>query len=219
MRKQWVCGFAVLLLLACNNPSGKSKSGAATEAQATEVKTEDSRTFDELFTAITPEEITDNIFQLVGKDFSVITAGTSGGFNSMTASWGGVGILFNRPVAWCFLRANRYTLELIEKEQRYTLSYFPEEHKEQVLFFGSKSGRNTDKMKETTLTPMQTPSGNGTYREARLILECRLSGVTSVSPDDFYSQDAKDFINEGYADAKAYHKLVFGDIIHVWIRK
>ncbi|MDR0715016.1 MAG: flavin reductase [Bacteroidales bacterium] len=175
--------------------------------------------FDELFKAISPEEVTDNIFNLTGKDFTVITSGKASLFNSMTASWGGVGILFNKPVTWCFLRANRYTLEIIKEELTYTMSYFPDEYKEQVLFFGSKSGRDTDKMKETTLTSIQTPGGNTTYKEARLVLECKLIEITTVNPDDFYTQEAKDFITEAYLEAKAYHKLVFGDITNVWIRK
>jgi flavin reductase (DIM6/NTAB) family NADH-FMN oxidoreductase RutF len=175
--------------------------------------------FDELFTSISPEEITDNVFKLVGKDFTVITAGKESHFNSMTASWGGVGILFNKPVTWCSLRANRYTLEIMKKEQTYTLSYFADEYKDQVLFFGSKSGRDTDKMKETTLTPVQTPTGDITYKEARLILECKLVELTTVSPDDFYNQEDKDFIRGGYEEAKEYHKLMFGEITNVWVRK
>jgi flavin reductase (DIM6/NTAB) family NADH-FMN oxidoreductase RutF len=174
--------------------------------------------FNELFTEISPEEISDNIFKLVGKDYTVITAGKEEHFNSMTASWGGVGILFNKPVAWGMLRANRYTLEIMKQEETYTLSYFPDEYKEQVLFFGSKSGRDTDKMKEMTLTPIQTPSGKMTYREARLVLECKIMEVTTVSPEDYYEQEAREFVVGGYEETGEYHKLVFGEILGVWVR-
>jgi flavin reductase (DIM6/NTAB) family NADH-FMN oxidoreductase RutF len=212
MKKTFLVILTVISLFSCSNQGKKDE-------QKIEPESLKDMTFEELFTGISPEEITDNVFKLVGKDFTVITAGKEAHFNSMTASWGGVGILFNKPVAWCFLRANRYTLEIIKKEHTYTLSYFPDEYKEQVLFFGSKSGRDTDKMKETTLTPVQTPSGNTTYKEARLVLECELSELTTVSPDDFYSQEAKDFIQGGFDEAKEFHKLVFGDITQVWIRK
>jgi flavin reductase (DIM6/NTAB) family NADH-FMN oxidoreductase RutF len=177
------------------------------------------KSFDELFKSISPEEITDNVFKLVGKDFTVITAGKEPEHNSMTASWGGLGILFEKPVTWCFLRASRYTLELIKKEHSYTMSYFPDQYKEQVLFFGSKTGKNTDKMKETTLTAVQTPSGNVSYKEAKLIIECKLTELTSVNPDDFYTSEGKDFINGAYQEVKDYHKLVFGEITNVWINK
>jgi flavin reductase (DIM6/NTAB) family NADH-FMN oxidoreductase RutF len=206
----------ILLTTACGNRT--SKEDAAPAGQNAESKNMKTMNFDELFTGISPEEITDNIFKLVGKDYTVVTSGKESHFNSMTASWGGVGILFNRPVAWGMLRANRYTLEIIKKEHTYTLSYFPDEYREQVLFFGSKSGRNTDKMKETALTPIQTPGGNMTYREARLVLECKILELTTVSPDDYYTQEAKDFVVEGYNDAKEYHKLLFGEITNVWIK-
>jgi len=66
----------------------------------------------------------------------------------MTASGGGLGMLFKKPTTWYILQATCYTLELIEKEQTYTMSYFPNEYKEQILFSGSKSGRDSEKMKE-----------------------------------------------------------------------
>jgi flavin reductase (DIM6/NTAB) family NADH-FMN oxidoreductase RutF len=208
--------FGILFMTACGNQTQKEKP--APVEQNAELKNIETMKFDELFTSILPEAITDNVFNLVGKDFTVITAGKESHFNSMTAGWGGAGILFNKPVTWCMLRANRYTLEIIKEEHTYTMSYFPDEYKEQVLFFGSKSGRDTDKMKEIALTPVQTPDGNMTYKEARLVLECKIIELTTVSPDDYYTQEAKDFIIEGYNETKEYHKLVFGEITNVWIK-
>src|SRR5208283_3089830 len=96
--------------------------------------------FDQLFKQISPEEMCDNfnIFTLVAKDFYVITAGKENYYNSMIGSGGGFGMLFKKPTTWCLLRADRYTLEMILKEQTYTLSYFPNEYKKQMLFLGSK---------------------------------------------------------------------------------
>ncbi|MDR1553550.1 MAG: flavin reductase [Prevotellaceae bacterium] len=206
--------FTILFCMSCVNQEKKSA-----DTQNAESKNIKDMSFEELFTGISAEEIGDNVFKLVGKDITVITSGNESDFNSMAASWGGMGILFNKPTAWCMLRANRYTLEIIKREHTYTLSYFPEEFKEQVLFFGSKSGRNTNKMKETTLTPVQTPSGNMTYKEARLTLECKLTEITTANPDDFLNQEDKDFILGGFEEAKEYHKLVFGEITNVWIKK
>ena len=174
-----------------------------------------------MFRKIEPTELTENVFKLVGKDYSVITAGSDSLYNSMTASWGGWGQLFEVPVTWCFLNASRYTLEFIKKEQSYTMTYFPDQFKDQVIAFGSKSGRNSDKMKETTLTYVKTPSGNITYKEAKLIIECKLVEITETNPKDFYSEKGKEFVEKGKKDGngKEYHKLVFGDITAVWIRK
>jgi flavin reductase (DIM6/NTAB) family NADH-FMN oxidoreductase RutF len=84
---------------------------------------------------------------------------------------------------------------------------------------GSKSGRDTEKMKEVELTVIQTPSGNISFKEARLIFECKLTEVTTANPDDFYSQEAREFINEAYKDPNDYRKHVFGEITHVWVKK
>lgn len=175
--------------------------------------------FDQLFNEISPEEMHDNVFTLVGKDFTVITAGKEEHFNSMLGSGGGLGLLFMKPTTWCILRADRYTLEIIQKEQTYTMSYFPHEYKEQILFLGSKSGRDSEKMKEVELTSIQTPSGDMSFKEARLIIECKLTALTTANPDDFYTQETKDYINEAYKEANQYRKLVFGEITHVWVKK
>jgi flavin reductase (DIM6/NTAB) family NADH-FMN oxidoreductase RutF len=175
--------------------------------------------FGQLFKQISPEEICDNVFTLVGKVFPVITAGKEGHYNSLTASGGGLGLLFKKPTTWCILRADRYTLEMIQKEQTYTMSYFPSEYKEQIMFLGSKSGRDSEKMKEVELTSVQTPSGDMSFKEARLIIECRLTELTAPNPNDFYTQEAKDSINEAYKEANHYRQYVFGEITHVWVKK
>ena len=177
--------------------------------------------FDQLFKQISPEEIGDsyNVFTLAGKDFFAITAGKEDHYNSMIGSGGGLGVLLKKPTTWCILRADRYTLEMIQKEQTYTLSYFPNEYKEQILFLGSKSGRDSEKMKEVELTSIQTPSGNMSFQEAKLIIECKLTALTTANPNDFYPQEAKDFINEAYKEANVYRKFVFGEITRVWVKK
>jgi flavin reductase (DIM6/NTAB) family NADH-FMN oxidoreductase RutF len=175
--------------------------------------------FNQLFKQISPEEISDNVFTLVGKDFFAVTAGKEDHYNSMIGSGGGLGLLFRKPTTWCVLRADRYTLEMILKEQTYTMSYFPNEYKEQILFLGSKSGRDSEKMKEVELTSVQTPSGDISFKEARLIIECKLTQITTPNPDDFYAQVARDYIKEAYKGANDYRKYVFGEITHVWIKK
>lgn len=174
--------------------------------------------FDRLFKQISPEDIPDDVFTLVGKIFPVITAGNAKQYNSMTASGGGMGVLFKRPVTWIVLQTHRYTLELIEKQQTYTLSYFPHEYKKQVYFLGSKSGRDSKKMKEVALTSIQTPAGSLSYKEARLIIECKLRQLTTPKIDDFCTQEDKEYLNEMYKNPNEHRKFVFGEITHVWIK-
>ena len=175
--------------------------------------------FDQLFKQISPEEIDDNVFTLVGKVFPVVTVGWKDGYNSMTASGGGMGLLFRKPTTMLIFPSNRYTLELIQEQQAYTISYFPDEYKSQVMFLGSKSGRDSDKMREVELAAIPTPSGNISFREARLIIECKLTQITTpVFPDDFYSQEAIGYMSEPYKDVGEHRKYVFGEITHTWIK-
>jgi hypothetical protein len=74
-------------------------------------------------------------------------------------------------------------------------------------------------MRQHTLTPVETPERSIAYKEAKLIIECELIEITTVRPDDFYTADARTFITEAYAEAHDYHKLVFGKIANVWVRK
>ncbi len=108
---------------------------------------------------------------------------------------------------------------MIEKEQTYTLSYFPNEYKERVLFLGDKSGRDSEKMKEVELTGVQTPTGNISFKEARLIIECKLQVLTTVNPNDVCAQEAKDFVSEEYKEESQYRKIAFGEITYVWVKK
>jgi flavin reductase (DIM6/NTAB) family NADH-FMN oxidoreductase RutF len=179
--------------------------------------------FNQLFKQISAEEIFRNVYTLVGegfpiKGFSVITAGKEGHYNSMIGGCG-LGTLFRKPTTWCLIRSDRYTLELILKEQTYTMSYFPAAYKKQILFLGSKSGRDSEKMNEVELTSVQTPSGDMTFKEAKLIIECKLTQITTPNPDDFYSQEAKDWIKKTYKEASDYRKYVFGEITQVWLKK
>jgi len=211
----------VTILLSCTGKTKETTSVQNTNNDALSEAARKEKPFDELFKKTEATELTGNVFKLVGQDYTVITAGTDSSYNSMTASYGGWGQLFEKPTTWCFLNASRYTLEFIRKEQKYTMTYFDEEYTEQVLAFGSRSGRNSEKMKENTLTSVKTPSGNITYKEAKLIIECKLVAVTGMNPDDFYTEEGKSFVEKGMKDGngKEYHKIVLGEITNVWIRK
>jgi flavin reductase (DIM6/NTAB) family NADH-FMN oxidoreductase RutF len=220
---------ATFIMMSCNESNRKDmqqESGkepvaiSGTEGAAVLSREEiQSRSFQELFKSIEAKDIPGDVFTHVGSDFTVITAGNPLHYNSMVAGWGGWGILFSKPATWCFLRSSRYTLELMRKEQAYTMAYFDEEYKDDIMLFGTKSGRDSDKMKESKLTSVETPSGNRAYKEARLIIECKLIEVTTVSPEDFYTEEGRKFIVDAHAETNDYHKIVFGEITSVWLRK
>ena len=208
-------------LMAVSKLYGNTGNSAANENSTTQsLEAIKQSSFTDLFKPIEPKDILESSFTLVGQDFSVLTAGNSSQYNSMVASWGGWGILFNQPAVFHMLRSNRYTLELMRKTQIYTMSFYDDKYKNDVLPFGASSGRDSDaKMKNTKLTAIQTPAGKMVFKEAKLILECKLIQVTTVSPADFPVEDHKKFVIEAHAETNDYHKTVFGEITNVWVRK
>ncbi|MEE0957528.1 MAG: flavin reductase family protein, partial [Ruminococcus sp.] len=98
------------------------------------------------FTEIKPQEITQNPFQLIGNDWALVTAGNAEKFNTMTISWGGVGIMWNKPVTFSFIRPQRYTFGFMQENGCFSMSFFDEEYRKALAFCGSKSGRDVDKV-------------------------------------------------------------------------
>lgn len=127
----------------------------------------------------------EDAFTLIGKEWMLVTAGDENSFNTMTASWGGIGWLWNKPVAFIFIRPERYTHDFIEKNDRLTLSFYSSDYRKALQICGSKSGRDIDKVKETGLTPVTTESGTMTFVQARMTLDCRKLFKTEMSADNF----------------------------------
>ena len=127
----------------------------------------------------------ENAFDLIGKEWMLVTAGSKEKFNTMTASWGGIGWLWNRPVAFVFIRPERYTHDFIERESRLTLSFYKEEYRSILQLCGTKSGRDVDKVKETGLKPVALESGAMTFEQARLTLDCRKLFKSSMAEANF----------------------------------
>lgn len=219
MKKSIIGICTALAVTACaGSGTGTAENGSAEKDVLTREQIA-ALPFGELFEEIGVKDVEENIFTLVGDDFGILTAGASGDENAMVTSWGGWGIVFGDPGMFHFLRSNRYTLEKMRGEQCYTVSFFDDEFKEDIMLFGTKSGRDTDKMKETSLTLVRTPDGCPAWKEAKLIVECRLAEVTAVSPDDFYDAENRKFVEDAYAETGDWHKLVLGRITHVWSRK
>lgn len=166
---------------------------------------------------INVSQLQDNLFDAIGKEWMLVTAGTAEKFNTMTASWGGTGILWGKPVAFLFIRPERYTYEFIEKGETLTLSFLGEENKAIHKVCGSKSGRDTDKIAETGLQPFVTESGNITFRQARLTLECRKLYVDMIEPDKFMDTS---LIGRWYGEGHGnFHKMYVVEIEHVWVNE
>lgn len=157
---------------------------------------------------IKPEDILQNPFKLIKDDWFLLSAGTRDSFNTMTASWGGVGILWNKPVVFCFVRPQRYTYKFMESNELFTMSFFNESEREALKLCGKVSGRHTDKMKATGLLPFDSPGGSVFYQQSKLMFECRKLYYSDINPEQFLAGN----IQANYPK-KDYHRMYIGEII------
>lgn len=162
---------------------------------------------------ISPDKIPGNIIKMLNDDWMLITAGNKEQFNMMTASWGGLGMLYGKPIAMCFINPTRYTYQLMEKNDTYTFTFYTEAYREALKYCGSNSGKNTDKVKGSGLTPITTPEGSQAFGEAWLIIECRKLVSQSITPEAISNEKVKEeWIG------KQLHKMYIGEIINVWVK-
>jgi flavin reductase (DIM6/NTAB) family NADH-FMN oxidoreductase RutF len=158
------------------------------------------------FTEVKPHLIGDNPFRLIGKDWMLVTAGTAESFNTMTASWGGMGVLWERQVAFCFIRPTRHTYQFLERSHGFSLSFFEEKYRKALTLCGTRSGRDTDKVKEAGLTPLF--EGKTVYfNEARIVLLCNKLYFQDIAPERFLDAGIRDLYPN-----KDYHRMYVGEI-------
>jgi flavin reductase (DIM6/NTAB) family NADH-FMN oxidoreductase RutF len=170
------------------------------------------------FQSISPNALSDNPFTLIGKDWLLITAGDLKSHNTMTASWGGVGVLWNKPVATVYIRPQRYTKEFVDSSDYFTLSVLPNEMRDALTFCGRNSGRDCDKDAACNLTPFLTDAGNAqsvAYEQARVILVCKKLYVGAIQPDGFLDPA----LAETNYPNKDFHKVYIGEIIDVLVKE
>jgi flavin reductase (DIM6/NTAB) family NADH-FMN oxidoreductase RutF len=165
------------------------------------------------FKKFSPADLKLNPFTLIGDEWMLITAGKNDSFNTMTASWGAVGHLWNMNIAVCFIRPTRHTFTFTEKNEFFTLSFFDEEHRKKLDICGSKSGRNFDKIKATGLKPLATDAGNVYFEQARMVFECRKLYFNDINPKNFADKKLVKLY-----PLKDYHRMYVGEIVNVLMK-
>lgn len=152
-------------------------------------------------------EFSENPFKLIGSDWMLITAKKGDKTNMMTASWGGVGILWNKPVATIYVRPQRYTKEFIDNEEYFSLCVLPEEYRQILNYCGTKSGRDEDKIAETKLTIDESEKAP-IFKESRLILICKKLYAQDLTEQSFID---KSLVEKNYK-AKDFHTMYIAEI-------
>ena len=167
------------------------------------------------FKLIRVKSLESNFFKRIDEDWMLITAGTPHHFNTMTASWGGLGILWNKPVAICFIRPNRYTYQFAEKYNYFTLSFLGDQYRDILSFCGSHSGQDTDKIARTGLKPVQLGPESISFEQAVLIFECRKLYADFIKPDNFIVHH---IIGKHYPRMD-FHRFYIGEIVNCYAKE
>ncbi|MBE5912631.1 MAG: hypothetical protein E7274_01050 [Pseudobutyrivibrio ruminis] len=154
-------------------------------------------------------EFNTNIFEQYDKKWALLTAGDKDKFNTMTISWGGLGTLWNKPVATVYVRTSRYTNEFMKDNDYFTVSFYPDECKKVLGVLGSKSGRDMDKIHESGLTPKEVENGI-TFAEAEVTLVCRKLICQRLEPENMIPEIAKQFYEN-----EAEHDMYVGEVVFI----
>ena len=160
------------------------------------------------FTAISPYELEGNPFQMIDKQWMLVTAGNEQAANTMTASWGGLGFLWYKPVSFVFIRPTRYTYEFTEREEYYSLCFFSEEYRDALKVCGTVSGRDRDKISECNLT-LRYDAEAPYFDQAETVIICRKMAAQDIDPACFTDPA----VNKCYKND--YHRVYTGEITKV----
>lgn len=161
------------------------------------------------FHEITCDELNSNVFKSIGKDWMLITAGNADAFNTMTASWGGLGCIWGKNVAFCFVRPQRYTFQFTENNEYFSLMFFDDSYKKQLSLCGTESGRTVNKAEVCGFTPCFDEAAPY-FEQAKTVIICKKMYAQTIDPDGFKDENIKGF----YKD-EDYHTTYIGEIVKI----
>lgn len=162
---------------------------------------------------IKSEELERNPFKMIGKDWMVVTAEKENKINMMTASWGGMGVMWGKNVAFVVIRPQRYTKEFIDSSDTFSLSFYDESFRKTLNYLGSVSGRNEDKVIKSGLTICHVDE-IPIFEEANMAILCKKMFAQEIKPDSFIQQD---LIEKWYPNAD-FHTLYIAEIIKMIVK-
>ncbi len=164
-----------------------------------------------MFKEINPRELDGNIIKAIADEWMLVSAGDESGYNMMTASWGFAGEMWGKDSVIAMVRPQRYTMEFIDKNDYFTLSFYGE-NKAIHKVCGSQSGRDVNKTELTGLTPVFS-DGTVYFDEARLVLICKKQYVDRLKEECFVDTEPLKWYEN-----KDYHYMIIGKIEKVLIK-
>lgn len=160
---------------------------------------------------IYPFELSLKIFEEIGKNGFLLASGNINHFNSMTVGWASIGYLWRMPMAFVYVRPQRYTFEFMEQYKYFSLNFFEPEYKSILQLFGTQSGRNFDKMNYTKIKALPYDNKTIYYHEAKLVFICKKVYYQDLKSELFI--DKKHLNNYPLND---FHRIYYGEIIHIF---
>ena len=157
---------------------------------------------------ITPKEITNNFVDILSKGL-LLSSGVEGDMNTMTIGWGGFGMFWKRPTLTIYVNALRHTHKFIDKYEYFTVCNFDDEYQDKIVYMGTHSGKDVDKVKGSGLTVKYTELGTPYYDEANLVIECKI-----IYKDKIDKEQALEDVKQMYVDSP-YHSMIIGEIVNV----
>jgi len=135
--------------------------------------------------------------------------------NTMTISWGNIGFEWNRPIFMVLVRKSRYTYDLMEKSDNFTVSIpLSVDLKNALAICGSKSGRDIDKFKECNLTLEKSKAvDTPIIGDCKLHYECKIVYKQEMNPVLL----SKDIVESSYKTGD-YHTLYYGEIVETYMK-
>lgn len=166
-----------------------------------------------MFREIKPEEFNFSPFRLIGKDWMLITAEKEGKVNTMTASWGGLGVMWNKNVAYIVIRPQRYTKEFVDNSDSFSLTFFDNSFKDTLSYLGTKSGRDENKIEKSNLTLVHD-NNIPYFQEANMSIFCKKLFAQEYRPESFIDQE----LNEKIYPNVDHHTLYIGEITKILMK-
>lgn len=166
--------------------------------------------------AIDMKELKFNPMTLIGKEWMLVSAGNEKSFNTMTAQWGHLGAIWNgdMPTSVIYLRPQRYTRTFVDKENYYTLSFFDASYKKDLMYLGTHSGRDEDKLAKTSLTPVFSDE-SVYFKEAKMVFVCRKVYRGKLHEESFIDQD---ILKKNYPEHD-FHYVYIGEIVKTYVNE
>ncbi len=154
-----------------------------------------------------------NPFTKIGTEWMLITTSHKDKVNAMTASWGGVGFLWGKNTAFIFVRESRFTKELIDQSDHFSLTFFDSSYKSAMKYFGMVSGRSENKIKAAKMN-VNYFQDIPFIDEGNLVICCRKMSATPILPEQFEDSDIQ---KTWYADGDL-HTMYVGEIVQILAR-